>query len=93
MAVHIFTKLKECEMIPTTPVPDHADSLLPAGKKWRLAWHDEFDGNALDETKWNYRLYFWGYRSPTWTEGTEKVENTVYIWYNTIIKYRRCFYD
>lgn len=27
------------------------------------------------------------------TEGTEKVDNTVYIWYNVSIKYRRCFYD
>ena len=23
----------------------------------------------------------------------EKVDNTVYIWYNVSIKYRRCFYD
>ena len=26
-------------------------------------------------------------------EGTEKVDYTVYIWYNVSIKYRRCFYD
>jgi Uri superfamily endonuclease len=26
---------------------------LPAGKEWRLTWHDEFDGTKLDETKWN----------------------------------------
>ncbi len=25
----------------------------PAGQHWKLAWHDEFDGNKLDETKWN----------------------------------------
>jgi beta-glucanase (GH16 family) len=25
----------------------------PAGQKWELAWHDEFDGARLDETKWN----------------------------------------
>ena len=30
---------------------------------------------------------------PTDVEGTEKVDNTVYIWYNASIKYRRCFYD
>lgn len=29
---------------------------------------------------------------PVW-EGTEKVDYTVYIWYNVSIKYRRCFYD
>ena len=26
-------------------------------------------------------------------EGTEKVDYTVYIWYNVSIKYRRYFYD
>ncbi len=25
----------------------------PAGKQWKLIWHDEFDGTQLDETKWN----------------------------------------
>ena len=30
---------------------------------------------------------------PNQTEGTEKVDYTVYIWYNVSIKYRRCFYD
>jgi len=23
--------------------------------QWRMVWHDEFDGNTLDETKWSYR--------------------------------------
>ena len=30
---------------------------------------------------------------PVRYEGTEKVDYTVYIWYNVSIKYRRCFYD
>ncbi|MHC4398098.1 MAG: glycoside hydrolase family 16 protein [Planctomycetota bacterium] len=33
-----------------------ADEFLPPvadGKTWKLAWHDEFDGDALDESKWN----------------------------------------
>jgi beta-glucanase (GH16 family) len=25
----------------------------PAGKHWKLAWRDEFDGAKLDESKWN----------------------------------------
>jgi beta-glucanase (GH16 family) len=25
----------------------------PEGQKWKLAWHDEFDGPKLDESKWN----------------------------------------
>ena len=39
---------------------DHAPSFLPEGKKWKLVWHDEFDGDSLDENKWGYRRYFWG---------------------------------
>ena len=34
-----------------------------------------------------------GSTPPDRIEGTEKVDNTVYIWYNASIKYRRCFYD
>ena len=26
----------------------------PAGKTWKLVWHDEFDGTALDMKKWGY---------------------------------------
>jgi len=25
----------------------------PEGKAWKLVWHDEFDGQKLDETKWD----------------------------------------
>ncbi len=25
----------------------------PEGKAWKLVWHDEFDGNKLDESKWD----------------------------------------
>lgn len=35
--------------------PAFADDDLPSppqGKRWALIWHDEFAGNALDETKW-----------------------------------------
>ena len=39
-----------------TPVPGHEPSLLPAGRDFTLAWHDEFDGTALDRAKWDYRL-------------------------------------
>jgi len=26
---------------------------LPAGKTWKLVWNDEFDGDKLDESKWD----------------------------------------
>jgi len=43
-----------------TTVKGQAPSLLPEGKKFKLVWHDEFDGTALDESKWSYRTNFWG---------------------------------
>ena len=39
-------------------------SLLPKGKKFKLAWHDEFDGCALDAAKWGWRTNFWGRPAP-----------------------------
>jgi len=34
---------------------EQKDSLPPPpdGKQWKLAWHDEFDGDKIDESKWN----------------------------------------
>lgn len=46
-------------------VPGKAASYLPEGRKLSLVWHDEFDGTALDTTKWGYRTNFWG-RSAHW---------------------------
>lgn len=40
-------------------VEGHEPSLLPEGN-WTLAWADEFDGDALDRSKWDFRLNFWG---------------------------------
>jgi beta-glucanase (GH16 family) len=39
----------------------------PDGKQWKLAWHDEFDGQQLDETKWN-RLGDWKRRDGYWVK-------------------------
>lgn len=49
-------------------VRDHADSLVPGGKKWKLVWSDEFDGTELDMTKWSFRRNFWGKPLPTFTD-------------------------
>lgn len=40
-------------------VEGESPSLLPADKKFKLVWNDEFNGNALDESKWCYRTTFW----------------------------------
>lgn len=34
-------------LIPRDPLPS-----LPAGKSWQLVWHDEFEGNQIDTSKW-----------------------------------------
>ena len=47
---------------------DHAPSLLPSGKKWKLVWHDEFDGTELDTSKWGFRRNFWGRKFPAFTD-------------------------
>lgn len=36
---------------------EHVPSILPAGKKWQLVWHDEFDGTELDKSKWGFRRH------------------------------------
>lgn len=54
----------------TGTVPGHAPSLLPRGRDFRLVWNDEFDGDALDASKWRYRVNFWGKRAG-WFAGPE----------------------
>ena len=50
------------------PIKDHAPSLLPDGKTWKLVWSDEFDGDTLDMTKWSYRYHIMGLRHETFTD-------------------------
>ena len=59
----------------TFEVKDHAPSLLPDGYDFELVWSDEFDGDTLDETKWDYRLCMMGKRHPAWTDKGVKIEN------------------
>ena len=35
--------------------PDDQLPPPPEGQSWQLVWHDEFDGDRLDESKWTYR--------------------------------------
>jgi len=46
----------------------HADSLLPEGSVWKLVWNDEFDGDTLDGSKWDYRMSMMQQRWPAWTD-------------------------
>ena len=59
---------------------EHAESILPAGKKWKLVWNDEFDGDALDTTKWEYRLHLLQKRHNTFTdEGLTLKDSCVHL--------------
>ena len=61
-------------------IDGHVSSFLPDGKNWKLVWNDEFDGNLLDESKWNFRRQFWGYDAPNFTdEGVEVSGGTLKI--------------
>ena len=54
--------------------------LFAERKEWRLVWNDEFDLDHLDSDKWNYRLCYWGYPSPTFTtEGVEVSDSILKI--------------
>ena len=46
-------------------IKNHESSFLPEGE-WELAWADEFDGNKLDGTKWDYRTAMMGKKHPAW---------------------------
>lgn len=50
------------------PVAGHAPSYLPEGREWQLVWGDEFDGPALDHSKWDFRLQYWGQWNPAYTD-------------------------
>ena len=56
-----LAKDRTCDEVRT--VPGEAPSLLPAGRRFRLVWNDEFNGNCLDASKWSYRTNFWGKRA------------------------------
>src|SRR5262245_60279064 len=43
----------------------------PPAVEWKLVWSDEFDGKALDKTKWDFDLGngFYNYDADTWIRG------------------------
>lgn len=70
----------------TYVVEDHAPSFLPDGKEWKLIWQDEFDGDALDETKWSFRLHIMGQRHETWCEDAVYVDGKSNLVFKVIEK-------
>lgn len=47
-------------------IPGHEPSFLPDGKDFTLVWSDEFDGDTLDRSKWDYRTSMMGKEHPAW---------------------------
>ena len=56
-------------------IKDHEPSFLPDEFDFELVWSDEFDGDKLDESKWDYRLCMMGKRHHAWTDKGVKIEN------------------
>ncbi len=53
----------------------NAPSFLPRGKNWKLVWSDEFNGTELDQSKWNFRLFFWGTKFKAFTDKGVEVKD------------------
>lgn len=58
----------------TFELKQHAASLLPDGRQWKLVWNDEFDGDTLDMDKWRFRSHIMGQRFETWTDEAAKLD-------------------
>lgn len=54
-------------------VPGHHPSFLP-DNKWKLIWADEFDGETLDTSKWDMRLYMMGKRATHLTDDSYELD-------------------
>lgn len=71
----------------------HVESLLPEGKKWKIVWHDEFDGPTLDRSKWDYRLHMLHRRHETWTDepGAISFDGNSCVHFNMIRRDGHCY--
>lgn len=57
-------------------IDNHEHSLLPDGKKWSLAWADEFDGDKLDDSKWTARTHMMGKRAKHLVEDAFEIKDS-----------------
>ncbi len=55
-------------------VENHEPSLLPDEGEWELVWSDEFDGDTLDMSKWDYRTSMMGKEHPAWVKDGVEVD-------------------
>ncbi len=56
-----------------TPTPQPTPIAVPEG--YTLVWHDEFDGDLIDEDNWTYDLGGWGWGNGEAQNYTDRPEN------------------
>lgn len=64
-AVAALLIVSACSSPDPDPAPEpehttHADLAPVVGEGWELVWHDEFDGDEIDLTKWTHETNCWG---------------------------------
>ncbi len=64
---------------------DLSTSNLPSGQ-WDLVWNDEFSGDALDLSKWDFRLHRLGKRVPHWTTEAARLNGKGQLELHAIMK-------
>ncbi len=80
----VFTLMKEHQVTPKTLTQSME------GDEWVLAWSDEFDGQALDTSKWLYDIGNWGWGNNELQYYTEnRTENARVEEGNLIIEARK----
>jgi len=63
-------------MTPTpTPSPVPGPTAIPVTAGWHLAWHDEFDGQAIDTSSWTYDIGAGGWGNAELEHYTSRPEN------------------
>ncbi len=58
----------------TYEVTGHRPTYLPDGKSFKLVWADEFDGDTLDRSMWDYRMSMMHQNWPSWTDKGVKLD-------------------
>ena len=58
-------------LVAAEEAPTERAPITPAPAGWKLAWNDEFDGEAIDESKWGFDVGngFYNYDAKQWIPG------------------------
>jgi beta-glucanase (GH16 family) len=63
------------EVVLQYPAANFTDDSYDPGPEWKLAWSDEFDGEALDPTKWRRQVVEAERFNGEWQRYTDSVDN------------------